>query len=431
MAWDFSTEPEFEKKLDWIREFVREEVEPLEVLFPGCEFLPLNDERRKIVDPLKQQVREQGLWAPHLGPELGGQGFGAVKLTLINEILGRSPWAPIVFGTQAPDTGNAEIIARFGTQDQKDRYLAGLLSGEIFSCFSMTEPQGGADPKVFTTRAERQGVSWVINGEKWFASHARYAAFYIVMAVTDPAAKPYHRMSMFIVPADTPGIEIVRNVGFLAEKQQVHAYLRFTGVRVPLDHMLGEPGQAFVVAQTRLGGGRLHHAMRTIGQARRMLDHLCERAVSRETQGEKLSQKQMIQEKIADSWIELEQFRLLVLRTAWLCDKHKDYNKVRKDISAVKVAMPKVLHDIAARALQVHGSLGLSDEMPFADQVLQSFHMGLADGPVEVHKVTVARQLLRDYQPANTLFPSYHLLAARERAMEKYGAELEPFDHDA
>ena len=157
MSWDFSTEPEFEKKLDWIREFVREEVEPLEVLFPGCEFLPLNDERRRIIDPLKQQVRDNGLWAPHLGPELGGQGFGAVKLTLINEILGRSPWAPIVFGTQAPDTGNAEIIARFGTQDQKDRYLAGLLSGEIFSCFSMTEPQGGADPRVFTTRAVRDG----------------------------------------------------------------------------------------------------------------------------------------------------------------------------------------------------------------------------------------------------------------------------------
>ena len=155
MAWDFSTEPEFAKKLDWVREFVRDEVEPLEVLFPGCEFLPLNDERRRIVDPLKQQVRDHGLWAPHLGPELGGQGFGAVKLTLINEILGRSPWAPIVFGTQAPDTGNAEIIARFGTQGQKDRYLSGLLSGEIFSCFSMTEPQGGADPRVFTTRAVR------------------------------------------------------------------------------------------------------------------------------------------------------------------------------------------------------------------------------------------------------------------------------------
>ena len=198
------------------------------------------------------------------------------------------------------NSGNAEILAHYGTDEQKRLFLKPLLDNEIVSCFAMTEPQGGADPKVFTTRAERQGESWVINGEKWFASHARYAAFYIVMAVTDPVAKPYNRMSMFIVPADTPGIEIVRNVGFLAEKQQVHAYLRFTDVRVPLDHMLGEAGQAFVVAQTRLGGGRLHHAMRTIGQARRMLDHLCERAVSRETQGEKLSQKQMVQEKIGN-----------------------------------------------------------------------------------------------------------------------------------
>ena len=166
MAFDFSVEPEFEKKLEWIREFVREEVEPLEVLFPGCEFLPLNDERRRIVDPLKQQVRDQGLWAPHLGPELGGQGFGAVKLTLINEILGRATWSSIVFGTQAPDTGNAEIIARFGTQEQKATYLAGLLSGEIFSTFSMTEPQGGSDPRVFTTRAVRDGsgkdADWII-----------------------------------------------------------------------------------------------------------------------------------------------------------------------------------------------------------------------------------------------------------------------------
>src|SRR5437588_6632710 len=164
MAWDFSTEPDFEKHLVWIREFVGEEVEPLAVLFPGCEVLPLNDERRSSVDPLTQQVRDQGLWAPHLGPELGGQGFGAVKLTLINEILGRSAWAPIVFGTQAPDTGNAEIIAHYGTQAQKDRYLQPLLDGECFSSYSMTEPQAGADPTPFTTRAERDGDERVFNG---------------------------------------------------------------------------------------------------------------------------------------------------------------------------------------------------------------------------------------------------------------------------
>ena len=211
MAWDFSTEPEFEKKLDWIREFVREEVEPLEVLFPGCEFLPLNDERRRIVDPLKQQVRDNGLWAPHLGPELGGQGFGAVKLTLINEILGRSPWAPIVFGTQAPDTGNAEIIARFGTQDQKDRYLAGLLSGEIFSCFSMTEPQGGADPRVFKTRAVRDRDDWVITGRKYFSSNASVASFFIVVAITDPDVPVHRGASTFLIPAGTEGLTVAAN----------------------------------------------------------------------------------------------------------------------------------------------------------------------------------------------------------------------------
>jgi acyl-CoA dehydrogenase len=428
--WDFETEPEFQTELDWVDKFVREEVEPLDfVLGHPCDVA--DPRRNALVRPLQEAVRRRKLWACHLNPELGGQGYGQVKLALLNEILGRSNFGPTVFGCQAPDSGNAEILAHYGTEEQKQRFLRPLLDNEIVSCFAMTEPQGGADPKVFTTRAERDGESWVINGEKWFASHARYAAFHIVMAVTDPGATPYQRMSMFIVPADTPGIRIVRNVGFLAEKQRVHAYMRFENVRVPLDHMLGKQGQAFVVAQTRLGGGRLHHAMRTIGQARRMLDHMCERAVSRETQGEKLSHKQMVQEKIADSWIELEQFRLLVLRTAWLCDKHRDYNKVRKDISAVKAGMPKVLHDIAARALQVHGSLGLSDEMPFADQVLQSFHMGLADGPVEVHKVTVAKQILRNYQPANTLFPSYHVPAARERAIEKYGQDFADFDAEA
>jgi acyl-CoA dehydrogenase len=421
--WDFETEPEFQSQLDWVDGFVREEVEPLDfVLGHPCD---VKDPRRNaIVKPLQEVVRKHRLWACHLTPELGGQGYGQVKLALLNEILGRSSFGPTVFGCQAPDSGNAEILAHYGTKEQKERYLRPLLENEIVSCFAMTEPQGGADPKVFTTRAERQGQSWVINGEKWFASHARYATFYIVMAVTDPTAKPYERMSMFVVPAETPGIEIVRNVGFLAEKQAVHAYMRFKDVHVPLDAMLGAPGKAFVVAQTRLGGGRLHHAMRTIGQARRMLDYLCQRAVSRETQGERLSQKQMVQEKVADSWIELEQFRLLVLRTAWLCDKYKDYNKVRKDISAVKAAMPKVLHDVAARALQVHGSLGISEEMPFADQVLQSFHMGLADGPIEVHKITVARQILRDYTPSNTLFPSYHLPALRERAFEKYSGTV-------
>lgn len=427
MAWDFETEAEFQKKLDWIDEFVRTEVEPLDHVL-GSPYDVKNPKNIKLVRPLQAKVKEQQLWACHLGPELGGQGYGQVKLALMNEILGRSHYGPTVFGCQAPDTGNAEILAHYGTPEQKEKYLNPLLNNEIVSCFSMTEPQGGADPLLFTTSAVRDGNEWVINGEKWFSSNAKYADFFIVMAVTDPKASPYQRMSMLIVPADTPGIEILRNVGYGGEGEGSHAYIRYTNVRVPLDHMLGEPGGAFVVAQVRLGGGRIHHAMRSLGEARKAFDMMCERVISRSTQDGRLSEKQMVQEKIADSWIELEQFRLLVLRTAWMIDKHKDYRVVRKDIAAIKAAMPKVLHDVASRALHLHGSLGLSNEMPFMGQVVSSYFLALADGPTEVHKVTVAKQILRNYRPSNDLFPSYHLPKVREAAREKYGDILDAID---
>ena len=427
MAWDFETDPEFQDALDWMDDFVRREVEPLDHVL-GSPYDIDNPKNRALVRPLQQQVKDRGLWACHLGPELGGQGFGQVKLALMNEILGRTRFGPIVFGCQAPDTGNAEILAHFGTDAQKKTYLQPLLNNEIVSCFSMTEPQGGADPGVFTTKAELDGDEWVINGEKWFSSNARWASFLIVMAVTDPDKPTVGRMSMFIVPKDTPGVEIVRNVGFATEKEGSHAYVRYTDVRVPKDHLLGRRGEAFKVAQVRLGGGRIHHAMRTLGRVKMLFDMMCERAVSRETKGEKLGDKQMVQEKIADAWIQMEQFRLFVLRTAWRIDRYKDYMMVRKDIAAVKAEMPKVLHDIASRALYIHGSLGISSEMPFADQVLQSFHMGLADGPSEVHKVTVARQLLRDYSPSNTLFPSYHVPKLQAEAREKFAEALEHID---
>jgi acyl-CoA dehydrogenase len=406
MAWDFSTEPEFQKELDWMDEFVREEIEPLDfIIGHPNDFSDPN--RAKLIPPLQEEVKKRGLWACHLGPELGGQGYGQVKLGLMNEILGRAKCAPVVFGCQAPDSGNAEILAHYGTPEQKDRYLEPLLNNEICSCYSMTEPQGGADPKVFTCRAELIGDEWVINGEKWFSSNARYASFLIVMAVTDPEAPPYQRMSMFIVPTETAGIEIVRHVAVGYESKGAHAYIRYNDVRIPRDHMLGEPGQGFIVSQVRLGGGRIHHAMRTMAQ------------------GEVLAQKQLVQAMIADSWIDIEQFRLFVLRTAWKIDKLKNYKEVRADISAVKAQMPKVYHDVYARALQVHGSLGLSTEMPFAAGVLDSFHMGLADGPTEVHKVTVARQVLGQYQGTDDLFPEYHLIRRKEAALAKYADIIE------
>jgi len=424
--WDFETDPEFQEKLDWVDQFLREAVEPLDLVL-GDPYDKSDERAIAAMRPLQQQVRDHALWACHLGPELGGQGYGQLKLALLNELLGRSRWAPTIFGCQAPDSGNAEIIAHYGTDEQKAKYLQPLLDGSISSCYSMTEPHAGADPTLFKVRAERDGDQWVINGEKWFSSNARYASFFIVMAVTNFDVSAYQGMSMFIVPAEAPGINIIRNVGLGSEGDEhaSHGYIRYEDVRVPDDHLLGGEGQAFVIAQTRLGGGRIHHAMRTIAMARRAFDMMCERAVSRQTRKGPLAALQMTQEKIADSWIEIEQFRLLVLRTAWLIDKHNDYKRVRKDIAAVKVAMPKVLHDVAQRALHLHGALGVSNEMPFVGMMIASEALGLADGPTEVHKVTLATQLLKDYEPVDTLFPSRHIPTLRDAARAKYADLLE------
>lgn len=425
MDLEFDVDPKFRSELEWVEAFMIEEVEPLDLLINHV--FDLDDPlRRELIPPLQEKVRARGLWATHLGPELGGAGFGQVKLALLNEILGRSHCGPTVFGCQAPDSGNAEILAHYGTEDLKRRYLEPLLRNEVVSCFSMTEPQGGADPTQFIVRAEADGGEWVINGEKWFSSHANFASFLIVLAVTNPDETAHKRMSMFVVPANSPGVEILRNVSVYGHTDGgVHSYIRYNDVRIPADHMLGDRGQGFVVAQTRLGGGRIHHAMRTVGLVRRALDMMCERALSRTTKGELLARKQLVQAMIADSWIEIEQFRLLVLRTAARIDRYNDYQKVRADISAVKAAMPKVLHDVAARALQVHGSLGVSEEMPFSQMVLESFHMGLADGPTEVHKVTLAREILKGYRATDDLFPGRHIPKLRAEAEALYSDALE------
>ncbi len=427
MGWDFETDPEYQKKLDWADEFVREEVEPLDYLFPHEQFVPLDATRRSIIDPLKEEVRRQGLSATHLGPELGGQGFGQLKLALLNEILGRSPWASTVFGTQAPDTGNAEIIAHYGTPEQKQRYLQPLLDGEMFSSFSMTEPHAGADPTLFTTRAVKDGDEWVINGWKYFSSNAKTSSFLIVMAVTNPEISSYQGMSMFLVPTDTPGVNIVRNVGLYGEplNEGFHALIHYEDARVPEEALLGGEGQAFAVAQTRLGGGRIHHAMRTIGLAQKALDMMCERALSRQTADGVLAEKQFVQGYIADSYAQLVQFRLFVLYTAWEIDKYNDYTRARKDISTAKVIMPSVLHDIAWRAMQVHGALGTTNEVPFFMMIHGAAVMGLADGPTEVHKATVARQVLRDYGSTDAMWPTQWIPGKLEAAKAKFAEYLE------
>lgn len=425
---DFSIDPDFAEQLEWIKEFVATEVEPLDLAFAGEGFV--YDKSSIFYDeairPLQQVVKDRGLWSCHLTPEYGGQGYGQVRLAYMNEILGRSQFAPTVFGTQAPDSGNAEIIAHYGTAAQKERYLQPLLDGHISSCYSMTEPQGGADPGVFRCRAVRDGDEWVIDGEKWFSSSLRYASFLIVMAITDPDVSVHKGASMFLVPADTPGLEVVRHVGVGQEPpgHGSHAYVRYNSVRVPAENLLGGEGQAFVIAQTRLGGGRLHHAMRTVGAVARCLDMLCERALSRTTQGEVLARKQATQEKIADAWIELLQFRLQVLHAAWVVDQHGGA-AARKEIAAVKVATPRVYREAVLRTMQLHGALGVSNEMPLPSMLMAAVTMGIADGPTEVHKFTVAREVLKGYSPASGDWPSEHLPERRAAARDTYADLLE------
>ncbi|WP_295631643.1 acyl-CoA dehydrogenase family protein [Novosphingobium sp.] len=425
---DFRVEPDFQAKLDWMDTFVRDECETMDLLFPGLTYDVKHAKSRAHLKPLQAQVKAQGLWACHLGEHLGGPGYGQVKLALMNEILGRSSWAPTVFGTAAPDTGNAEILAMFGTTEQKSRYLAPLMAGEIVSAFSMTEPQGGADPTEFTCSASMDGNEWVIEGEKWFTSNAKHAAFLIVMAVTNPENPPHSRMSMFIVDAATPGIEILRNVATVGESpdEGSHAYIRYNAVRVPADAMLGGAGEGFKVAQARLGGGRIHHAMRSVGRCRRAIDMMLERAVSRRTRGRKLGDHQFVQGLIADSEIQLEQFRMLVLKTAWLIDEveagREPHGKARHHIAMCKVAMASVMQDIIGRAVQLHGSLGITYETFLGPFWAGVSALAFADGPTDVHRAQIARTMMKATKPVDGLFPSEHiptrLAAARERYPE-------------
>jgi acyl-CoA dehydrogenase len=425
---DFSIDPEFQAKLDWMSEFVRTRVRPLEYIYDyeiDAPFDTSNHGLRKVVKRLQTEVREHGLWAAHLPPHLGGQGFGAVKLTYINEHFGGSSFGPVVFGCHGPDSGNSEILAMFGTDEQKKTYLDPLLANDIFSCYAMTEPQGGSDPTNLRTRAIRDGDDWLITGEKWFASNANHAAFMIVMCVTDPDAPPHDRATMFIVPNDAPGFEIVRNIGLWGDRPGSggHPWLRFNEVRVPDGARLGPTGKGFTVAQSRLGGGRLHHAQRTIGHVKHMLDMMAERALSRESYGEAIAAKQSVQHDLARTFIEYQQFRLLVLYTAWLFDQQLEHGREgRQMISAVKAAMARIAEEVTVRAVHLHGSIGLSNVMRFGHYMALALHEGVADGVTELHLTSVARALLRNYTPAAGDFPTEVLFERKRWA----AAQLQP-----
>jgi acyl-CoA dehydrogenase len=427
MPWDFATDPEFERKLAWVRDFVRTEVYPLETLEI--------DEQRfgELIQPLRDQVKAQGLWAAHLPPELGGQGFGQLKLALLNEEIGRSPIAPTVFGNQAPDSGNAELIAVAGTEEQKRRWMHPLLEGRLRSAFSMTEPEvAGSDPTLLRTRAVRDGDVWVINGHKWFTSNGSASDFLVVMAVTDPDAGPSHRASMFIVPTRTEGVHIVRDVATMENPEGLrahfqaggfgHAEIRYENVRIPLDHLLGDEGEGFALAQTRLGPGRLHHCMRWVGQCHRAFDMLCERAVSRSAHGGPLIDKQSVQNWIADSAADIAAFRLMTLQAAWSVDRIGT-RASRVEISTIKYFGARVLHDVVDRAIQVHGGLGYSTDMPLEAMYRYARAARIYDGPDEVHRQTVARLIARRYQPVEV--PTEHIPTRAARARERYGALAE------
>ena len=422
MSWDFSTEPEFQAQLDWMRELVREQIWPLETVWRELS----TDGLREAMAPLQQQVRQRGLWAAHLPPELGGQGMGEVRLGLMHEILGTSPIAPLAFGNAAPDSGNSEILALAGTPEQKERWLYPLLAGDLRSAFSMTEPETpGSDPTQLRTRAVRDGDEWVIDGHKWFSSNGSIADFLIVMAVTDPDARPFQRASMFIVPRDTPGVEILRDVPTMEHPEERfgeyggHAEIVYDGVRVPSDALLGAVGEGFVIAQHRLGPGRIHHCMRWLGVAQRAFDMMCERATYRRSHGSLLADKQTLQNWVADSAAEMQAARLMTLHAAWVMDT-QGASAARVDISLIKFYGAKVLHDVIDRALQAHGSLGYSTDLPLEQMYRFARGARFYDGPDEVHRQTVARRILAGYQPPPDEVPSEYLPARREQARERF-----------
>lgn len=425
MAWEFCTEPEFQRKLDWMTEFVRTEVYPLETLKLDWTRL------RAAIAPLQKEVKLQGLWAAHLDPELGGQGYGQVKLGLMHEILGASVFAPLVFGNQAPDSGNSEILAAAGSAEQRKRWLEPLLDGRMYSAFALTEPDNaGADPTRLSTTAVRDGDDWVISGHKWFISNASTADFMIVVAVTDPDAEPHRRASQFIVPAGTPGLRIVRDLATLEHEDPQpnhfpsHAEVVLDKVRVPADAMLGAPGDGFAIAQKRLGPGRIHHCMRWIGQAKRAFDMMCERATYRYAHGSVLGDKQTVRNWIADSAAEIQAAKLMTLQAAWVIDQH-GAKAARKEIALIKFFGAKVLHDVIDRSLQVHGSLGYSADLPLEAMYRAARAARFYDGPDEVHRDSVARLILRDYKAPASNTPTEHVPTRREAAQQRFAELLE------
>jgi alkylation response protein AidB-like acyl-CoA dehydrogenase len=387
-AWAPPTE-----RLEQVRAFMNERVLPNEHVLDRED-----DAADALVALLRSEVKEAGLWAPHVPPDAGGTGTGFLDYAYLNEQIGRTLWGQLVFGCQAPDAGNAEILHMFGTDEQKERFLYPLVAGEIRSFFSMTEPEvPGSDPTTLRTRAVRDGDEWVVDGHKWFSSGAEGATFGIVMAVTDPDGDPHRRASQILVPADTPGVEIVRAIptmGHRGRNWSTHCEVRYTSVRVPEANLLGGEGDGFLIAQKRLGPGRIHHVMRWLGQMQRAFELMCAYSLERESFGERLARKQTVQNWVADSYAEIQACRLMTLDAAHKIDAG---DEARVEISAIKFFAAKVLQDVIDRAIQVHGARGLTDETPLAQMAMLARGGRIYDGPDEVHRQVVARRILKAF----------------------------------
>lgn len=395
---DFSVPDTVLKLVETIQAFIEKELFPIEHDFLNK---PL-EEMQGVLDEKREQVKKLKLWAAHLPEEYGGLGLSLNEFAHISEALGKSPIGHYVFGCQAPDVGNMEILIEHGTEEQKKTYLEPLARGEIRSCFAMTEPElAGSNPTQMATTAVQEGDSYFIDGHKWFTSSADGASFTIVMAVTNPEEeKLHHRASQIIVPLDTPGFEIVRNIsvmGDVGEGYFSHAEVRFNEVRVPKTNLLGEEGKGFAIAQERLGPGRIHHCMRWIGICERAFDLMCQRAASRELKpGDVLANRQIIQVWIAESRAEINAARLMVLQAGWKIDK-EGAKATRDEISIIKFYVAGVLQKVIDRALQTHGALGMTDDTPLAYWYRHERAARIYDGPDEVHKSVVARRILKGY----------------------------------
>ena len=351
-------------------------------------------------EEVKAKVQAEGLWAPHLPREYGGAGLDFLSLAYMYEILAYAVGAGSLFGIAAPNSGNASILVKYGTEAQKQKWLLPLIAGEMESGFSMTEPDhAGSDPRSLTTEAVRDGDDWVINGHKWFTSNGIKADFFIVMCrAVDPTGEfgGSGRMSQIIVPSDAPGVNIIRGIGIFGHATSDHCEIRYENVRVPLENTLGRVGEGHQAAQDRLGAGRVYHCMNSIGQMWRAFDLMVERSLVREVHGGLLKDKQFIQGFIAESYMDLQSARLMTINAAEkVANADPD---ARTAISAIKVFVPAAYHRVVDRAIQVWGGAGVSNDLPLGQMYLTARILRLADGPDEVHKILIAKNILNRYE---------------------------------